>query len=332
METPLPPAIKTLFAMLAVPMASASVTAAVAGEIRVLPVNDHVIAFYDGRPLESSVDMAKATWADHGANFVGVATYAVVDGAEALVYDTYPSIEQARQVRSWLEKRGVRHFIVANSHWHLDHVGGNAVYADSTVIATEKTRAQLLRHKPAIEQGTLQGPPAITPFKVPELGVATPITVSVGRYSVELRPVNIHSADGLVAWLPQDKLLLAGDTLEDTLTFIAEPESLPDQYRNLAEMGSWGATRILPNHGDPAVIARGGYAPDLIDMTPHYIRAMVEHAHDKDFAALPIERFITAELDAGTVSLWWAYREAHHENLQKVGDYYEDKPLPDFGP
>lgn len=316
----------------ALALGATSATAQAAPDIRVMPINDHVIAFYDGRPAESSVDMAKATWADHGANFVGVATYAIVDGAEALVYDTYPSVAQAQVVRDYLTKRGVTHFIVANSHWHLDHVGGNAVYADSTVIATEKTRAQLIRHKPKIEDGTLQGPPAITPFKVPEVGISEPTSVSVGRYTVELRPVNIHSADGLVAWLPQDKLLLAGDTLEDTLTFIAEPESLADQYRNLGAMKAWGPTGILPNHGDPAIIARGGYTTALIDMTRHYIRAMTEHAHEKDFASQPIELFIPAELKAGTVSLWWAYREAHHENLQKLASYYKDKPLPDFGP
>lgn len=320
--------------VLACALALTAVTAPAhaAPDIRVFPINDHLIAFYDGRPAESSVDMAKATWADHGANFVGVATYAVVDGSEALVYDTYPSVAQARIVRDYLAKRGVTHFIVANSHWHLDHVGGNALYADSTVVATDRTRAELLKHKPQIEDGTLQGPPAITPFKVPEIGISQPITVSIGRYSVELRPVNIHSADGLVVWLPQDKLLLAGDTLEDTLTFIAEPETLPEQYRNLAEMASWGPVRILPNHGDPAVIAKGGYTPALIDMTRHYIRAMTEHAHDKDFAAQPIERFLSGEIRQGTVSLWWAYREAHHENLQKLASYYKDKPLPDFGP
>ena len=144
--------------------------------------------------------------------------------------------------------------------------------------------------------------------------------------------MNIHSADGLVAWLPQDKLLLAGDTLEDTLTFIAEPESLADQYRNLGVIKAWGPTAILPNHGDPAIIAKGGYSTALIDMTRHYIRAMTEHAHDKDFTAQPIESFLSGELKQGTVSLWWAYREAHHENLQKLSAYYKDKPLPDFGP
>jgi cyclase len=306
--------------------------AAAEAGIRVMRINDHVVAFYDGRPAERTVDLSKATWADHGANYVGVATFAVHDGDEALVYDTYPSVDQARFVRNWLEQAGVRRFSVVNSHWHLDHVGGNAVYADSTVIGTGKTHAQLVKHQAAIENGTLQGLPAIAPLNLPDITISAPITVSVGRYAVELRPVNIHSDDGLVAYLPQDQILLAGDTLEDTLTFIAAPESLPEQYRNLAAMKQWGATHILPNHGDPAVIARGGYGPALIDMTRTYIRRMAEHAHDADFASQQIERFIPDALADGTVSLWWAYREAHHENLIKVAAWYKDKPLPDFEP
>jgi len=312
-------------------LAAAYPASAAEPDIRVMRINDHVVAFYDGRPAEGSVDLSKATWADHGANYVGVATFAVHDGDEALVYDTYPSVEQARFVRNWLEQAGIRHFTVANSHWHLDHVGGNAVYADSTVIATEKTREQLAKHQASIENGTLQGLPAIAPVNLPDIAISTPITVSVGRYSVELRPVNVHSDDGLVAYLPQDRILLAGDTLEDTLTFIAAPQSLPEQYRNLAAMKQWGATHILPNHGDPTVIARGGYSPALIDMTRTYIRRMAEHAHDADFGTQPIERFIPEALADGTASLWWAYREAHRENLQKVAGWYKEKPLPNFG-
>lgn len=167
------------------------------------------------------------------------------------------------------EKRGSKRFIVVNSHWHLDHVGGNAVYSDSTIIATERTREQLIKHKGAIENGTLQGPPAIVPLRVPDVGIVAPVTVAVGRYSVELHPVNEHSADSLVAFMPQEKLLLAGDTMEDTITFIAEPENLVQHYRNLAKMRSWGIARILPNHGDPEVIARGGYDLALIEVTRH---------------------------------------------------------------
>lgn len=315
----------------------ATLAAALAGqaahaEMRVLPINDHLVAFYDGRPAEESVDQSKATWADHGANYVGVATYAVFSGDAALVYDAFPSTAQAQWVRDWLMRKGVRHFVLANSHWHLDHVGGNAVYADSTIIATEKTRQNLIANRAAIESGAYSGPPAVKPLVVPGVGLLAPATVTIGKVTVELRPVNIHSADGLVLFLPGDRLLLAGDTLEDTLTFVAEPETLGEQYRNLAAMKTWGFDHILPNHGNSAVIAKGGYTPALIDMTRTYIRRLAEHAHDADILTQPIERFLPEALADGTVSLWWAYREAHGENLAKVSGYYKDHPLPDFGP
>ena len=59
--------------------------------MRVFRINDHLLCFYDGRPAEASVTPGDNNWADFGANNVGVATYAIVSGDRALVYDAYPS-------------------------------------------------------------------------------------------------------------------------------------------------------------------------------------------------------------------------------------------------
>jgi hypothetical protein len=42
-------------------------------------------------------------------------------------------------------------------------------------------------------------------------------------------------------------------------------------------------------------------------------------------------RLTTDGVRDGTVSLWWAYRDAHKENLAKVASVWKDRPLPDFG-
>jgi glyoxylase-like metal-dependent hydrolase (beta-lactamase superfamily II) len=311
-------------------LAGGSVRASVLN-MRVFRINDHLLSFYDGRPAEAAVKAGDTNWADFGANNVGVATYVIYRGDRALVYDTFPSVAQARWVRDYLVKAGIRHFVVVNSHWHLDHVGGNAVYADSDVIATEQTRQNLLANKAAIEGGTAWGPPAIAPLVIPDIGIVADTLVVVGDIKVELRPVQIHSQDGLVIFLPADRILLAGDTLEDTVTFISEPEHIPEQYRNLLAMKQWGFDRILPNHGNPDVIARGGYPTALIDVTRTYLRRMVEHAHDPDFTGQSLDSYIADPVRDGTVSVWWAYREAHHANLGKVAKAWKDRPLPDFG-
>lgn len=70
--------------------------------MRVFQINDHLLSFYDGRPAETTTAAGDHNWADFGALNVGVATYVVHRGDRALVYDTYPSTQQARWVRDYL--------------------------------------------------------------------------------------------------------------------------------------------------------------------------------------------------------------------------------------
>jgi glyoxylase-like metal-dependent hydrolase (beta-lactamase superfamily II) len=102
----------------------------------------------------------------------------------------------------------------------------------------------------------------------------------VGDITVDLRPVNIEAEGELVIYLPRDRILLAGDALEDTATFISEPEHLITQYASLRQLRTWDIDRIFPNHGNPAVIGHGGYQKTLIDATMAYVRRIVSHAHD----------------------------------------------------
>jgi glyoxylase-like metal-dependent hydrolase (beta-lactamase superfamily II) len=217
-----------------------------------------------------------------------------------------------------------------NSHWHLDHVGGNAVYADVDRISTDKTFQQLTAKKAAIEGGAEWGPPAINPLVLPNVTINADASFFVEDIKVELRPVNIHSEDGLVLYLPKDRILLAGDTLEDTLTFIAEPEQIPAQIRNLRQMRRWNIDRIFPNHGSPAIIANGGYRTTLIDATLNYLQRMVAHAHDPDFLKGSMDDYVHDSVTNGWVTPWWAYRDAHQDNLAKVAKAYKNRPLPDI--
>lgn len=305
---------------------------AAAMDMRVFELNDHLLAFYDGRPPEPATAAQDHNWADFGAMNVGVATYVIHRGDQALVYDTYPTPQQAQWVRDYLARLGIHHFTVVNSHWHLDHVGGNAVYADVDRIATARAIAQLTARRSAIESGTEWGPPAISPLVIPNIGISAETTCLVGDITVELRPVNIHSRDGLVIVLPADHILLAGDTLEDTLTFISEPDQIAAQVGNLQRMRRWPVERIFPNHGNPAVIASGGYRKTLIDATVDYLRRMALHAHDPGYLTGPMDDYVHDSIARGWVSAWWAYREAHAENLQVVEKAYRNRPLPILPP
>jgi cyclase len=298
--------------------------------MRVFQINDYLISFYDGRPAQSPRPPETYNWADYGALDVGVSTYAIRRGDQALIYDTFPTAQEAKWVRDYLTKAGVRHFTLVNSHWHLDHVGGNAIYADVDRIATDRTIQLLIAKKDAIEAGTEWGPPAIKPLQVPNIGIAGDTTYYVKDIKVELRPVNIHSEDGLVLYLPRDRILLAGDTLEDTVTFIAEPENVVVQYTNMRKLKQWDIDRIFPNHGNPDVISHGGYRTTLIDATLSYLRKVILRSHDPDYLQGTLEDYVGDSVKKGWVSIWWAYYAPHKENLSKVSEALRNKPLPDL--
>lgn len=286
-----------------------------ADHLRVLRPADGLFAFYDGR-VEGQSFAPEPNWVDDGALSLGIASYAVVSGGDALVYDTHVSVEHGRRIRAELERAGARRFTVVLSHWHLDHVAGTAAFAGSEVVACERTAALLREHRAEIETGTLSGPPPIDPLVLPTTTFAGRLELAVGATRVELRHTNIHSDDATVLWWPERGLLLCGDTLEDTVTYVDAPHDLPQHRANLDDLRRLAPAAILPNHGAPEVIAAGGYSSGLIDATGRYIDLLLR-ARDDGAAA----RRTLAELmpELGPDCRYFApYEEVHRRNVEAV--------------
>lgn len=293
-----------------------------------MEINDHLIAFYAGRDWTRI--RAEHNWLDDGAMKLGMATYAVHKNNRAVIYDTFADIRQARWVRTYLEHRGITQFTVVLSHWHLDHIAGNAVYCDSHIISNALTRALLVQNKTKIETGCSDGPPEINPLILPDITFDRTMTLHLEDLHLELMTMDIHSRDGTLLYLPGDSLLLAGDMLEDTVTYIEEADHLAEHVNNLKKLRQLPLARILPNHGDPDVIDAGGYDTTLIDATIHYITRMVGRSHDTDFLKSPMESFLEKALEQGWVHYYEPYEAVHRENLRKVQDHYKNIPIPFF--
>lgn len=284
---------------------------------RVLRPSEGVYAFYDGR-IEGYRFAQEANWVDEGALSVGIASYAIVSGEEALVYDTHTTIEHARFVRSTLEDEGVRRLTVVLSHWHLDHVAGTEIFSDCEVISSARTAEQLERFRQKIEGGELEGAPSIDPLVMPTRTYAGELQLTVGEVQVKLIHTNIHSDDATVLWLPAQGLLLCGDTMEDTVTYVDEPQCFDAHLENLERLRELGADRILPNHGDPDVIEGGGYGPGLITATERYVRALQRSREEPALRELPLSELMEDSLRAGWITYYPPYEEVHRENLATV--------------
>ena len=285
--------------------------------LRVLHPTDGVRAFYDGR-IEGYRFADGSNWVDDGALSLGIASYAIVDGSEALIYDTHVSVEHARFIRASLQDDGVRRFVVLLSHHHLDHVAGTAAFADCEVIATTRTAQRLRANRRAIEAGALEGPPGIDPLVLPTLTFDERLRLDVGRFRLELLHVNIHSDDAAVVWMAEQGVLLAGDTMEDTVTYVAEPDGLDAHLVDLERLWALDPDRILPNHGDPGIIAGGGYAKGLVRATQDYIRVLQRCRSEPQLCSAGLTELVADSLQAGWITYFAPYEAVHRENLDAV--------------
>ncbi len=286
--------------------------------LSVLDLGAHLLGFYDGRIAGKRYHGDEPNWLDDGGFALGICSYAIVDGASAVVYDTHLSVAHAEAIRQELERRGVRDIRVVLSHWHLDHVAGNAAFSDCEIIAGAETARLLAEKKAAIEAGTLDGPPAISPLVLPTTVFEGEHELRCGDVAIELRPLDIHSRDGIAAYLPGDGTLLAGDTLEDTVTYVDEADRLAEHLRDLAKMATWDFSRILPNHGAKDRIAGQGYDRGLIDATRIYIERLLRVGEDDRLAALSLSEFLPEPLADGSVTLFEPYEAVHRGNVAKV--------------
>jgi cyclase len=275
-----------------------------------------ILAFYDGR-MPGFRFAEGDNWVDDGALSLGIASYAVISGEEALVYDTHISVPHATAVRAALEARGVRTIRVVLSHWHLDHVAGTVAFRDCEIIATHRCLDHLTQHQAGIEDGSFHGLPAICPLILPDHPFTGEMRLRVGTRHVTLIEANIHSDDAAVLWLPEERIMLAGDTVEDCVTYVGEPQDFAVHLADLDRLAALAPLHVLPNHGAGEVIAGGGYGPELLAATARYIRWLLRLEHAPELAGITMRDVIADDLVAGTLRYFQPYEAVHAQNMAR---------------
>lgn len=291
--------------------------------MKILQLKPYLTAFYLGGETEpvlaSQAVSVRENWA-LGSLGLGMACYVMHHKGKALVYDTLCSPEQAGAVRAYLQDQlGVEEIIVVLSHWHLDHIGGNDAYRDCRIISCAKTRQCLAAHRAAIEAGTLWGEPAINPLPLPQLTFEGSLRLDLNGLEIQVHNLNIHSEDSACVYLPDDKLLLPGDMLEDTAPYIVNPQDIPAHLANLEKLRALDSAAIFPNHGRSFVIGDGGYPAALIDCTGDYLGRLFALLRDNPRAEVPdLQTFSASFLRAGLLHYWPPYEAVHANNIAQV--------------
>jgi cyclase len=283
------------------------------------PGPEGIFSYYDGRVSGRLISKEENT-IDDGAFVLGVSTYSIVSGSEALLFDAGITPEHAGFMLNHVKSLGATEITVVYSHIHSDHIAGAVALKEATIISQAETEVQLKEKRNELAKG-------IPPIEVvlPTQTYEKTMALQVGKRRVELHNFNIHTTDGTILFLPEEGILFAGDTLEDTATYINDVGSLSTHVQELKRMAQLPIFKILPAHGSPDRIAAGGYDPSFIDATMQYIQAMDEAVAEPAAWKQRLKEVVSADLEAGNLTYFEAYQNVHLKNVSQIRVYRQEQ-------
>jgi len=204
----------------------------------------------------------------------GNAGFVVGDDGVAVI-DTFQDPEPAQALAAEIRKitkLPIR--FVVNTHYHLDHVNGNDVFAaaGAVIVAHRNVRAWMrtenikLLDPPVTKEKTAR----VASLTLPNVVYDDRIDLYLGSRRVGVRYYPGHTGGDSVVWVPDARVVFCGDMLwkdhipnlidASTAAWVATLDALPKDY---------GVSTWVPGHGGVAdardVRAFRGYLADLRD-------------------------------------------------------------------
>jgi cyclase len=173
--------------------------------------------------------------------------------------------------------------LAVSTHQHGDHTHGNSLLpADTVIVAHEATRAGQLAD-PVIDGC----PPFWSPVpdwgrvtrRVADVVLRSDLTIHAGERLVELRHPGYaaHTAGDVVAWLPEERILFAGDLLFHSLTPLVFMGSVDGALRSLDWIAAFDPALVVPGHGP---LADRGMLPRVLAEHERYYRLILAVAQE----------------------------------------------------
>jgi len=192
----------------------------------------------------------------------------VVGDDGAVVIDTLATERRAAMLRTTVDELcpAVRR-IVVNTHHHGDHIFGNHHFGPhATIVAhhhapgeMRETGLALTRLWPHVDWGDVR----VTP---PTVTFADRLALTVGDRRIELIGVApAHTTNDVVAWLPDDRVLFAGDVALSGSTPFTLMGSISGSVVAVERLRRLGPRTIVCGHGPVA-------GPEVLDETLEYLR------------------------------------------------------------
>ena len=208
--------------------------------------------------------------------YAQVTASAVVTREGIVVVDTLPFGVETEEMIEYLNSLGMGPIkYLVNTHWHGDHSNGNYLFDESIELVCHK-RCQLAMVE--VGQAALDDARETTPLlETVELRIPNVVfedgelVLHVGNKSIEVALTPGHTLDSTVAYVREDKVLLAADTVMPVPYFVWGDRHLFKE--SLAALQQYNLESIVQGHGE--VLLRGEI-PGAIESSIAYLNILEE--------------------------------------------------------
>lgn len=185
----------------------------------------------------------------------------LLPGPRSALIDT-GFVGHAEQTREWAEVHaGGPIETVVNTHWHADHVGGNAeLQARGAQIAASRPDADAVRRRdPGCCMAEYLDQP-VSPYTV-DRSLDDDEVLWLGEAQWQVVRTPGHTSGHLSLWQPDERILVTGDALSDydvgwVATALDGPDAAAVAKASLERLDALAPRVLLPAHGripdDPA--------------------------------------------------------------------------------
>jgi len=249
---------------------------------------------------------------------------AVMTERRVFVVDTYMGPNSIKDVRELCEKNSKGRAIYAiNTHSHFDHIWGNSAFSHREIIAHSKCREFILKEgEKTLREISEKNPEWIKePVEIvlPTMTFEEEMIFYDKDSTVKIKYLPGHTEDSSVVILEPEKILLAGDMVEDPFPLL-EGKNIDLYLKNLRWLKEQNFSRVIPCHGKRQ-------DPKLIEDNMSYIKnlkrniiRLLKKNKKIDHTTLPIKGLVEEE---SVITPF--YSESHKNNIKSALEFVDNK-------
>lgn len=245
----------------------------------------------------------------------------IVGSNGVAVVDTFVGVEPAKELLAEIRKvtdLPIRYVI--NTHYHLDHTGGNAVFAEAgaTILAHRNVRVWL--HSENLKFFGAEPKPEdkarVEALVLPDIVYSEAVDLYLGSRLLQVRYMPGHTGGDSVVLVPDTNVVFAGDLVwQKHLPNLIDASTQPWIQTLDKLLAEHPTATFVSGHGDLASAA------DVRDFREYLtaLRANITKAQDDGKSSQALVESVTAELKE-KYGQWGFFNNFVSRNIQQTAD------------